>query len=436
MAFEHQPPTNSVVKQLYARAFTCAFPSCNEPLFREDPVSGTWVLNSRICHICARSEGGPRWDAHQTSERNRSVENLVLMCIAHASVIDDPLLLHSYPAELLRTWKEEQLAEHQRRREGWPITSKVADEALLASKGATISIRDSIVHLGGEGGRVSGAGGGGGGAIGDGARAGRGGNGGRITDADGKPLPPEELEYFLISGGIPAPGSGGGGGGAVGPGAIGGDGGDGGDGMSFTVEVQPGDVFVIEIGEGGKSTRQPGQHPSPGGDTVLRHRTAAGELIREYRVAGGKSAKSGRLPDDWATITAADLEGGFQVSTLMPFTTCDFYQGRLHILGGAWEAFNVPQVPYDAAWPIICIVGWEKLEPGHMRGLQICLTNPSGEEVSRIAVGLPQAALSGLSYIWPVMIGATFDCEGFWGLHVQSGKYLLSRILIRISVEA
>ena len=76
----------------------------------------------------------------------------------------------------------------------------------------------------------------------------------------------------------------------------------------------------------------------------------------------------------------------------------------------------------------------EKLEPNGTRGLQICITNPNGKEVSRIAIGLPQTALSGLSYIWPVMIGTTFDCEGLWGLQVQSGEYLLSRIVIRVSV--
>ncbi len=434
MAFEHQPPTTSVIKQLYARAFTCAFPGCDEPLFREDLVSGNWVLNSRICHICARSEGGPRWDANQTSERNRSVDNLVLMCIGHASVIDDPQSWQSYSPDLLYTWKEEQVAEHRRRSEGWPITSKMADEALLVSKEAAVSIRDSIIQLGGEGGRAPSAGGGGGGAIGEGARAGRGGDGGRMTNADGDRLPPEELERLLTLTNIPPPGAGGGGAGAIGAGAIGGDGGDGGDGMSFTAEVQPGDVFNIEIGEAGRSTSQPGQHAVPGGDTVLRHRTTAGDLIREYRVKGGKGSKAGRLPDDWTTINAADIEGGFQVSTLMPFNSCDFFQGRLHILGGAWETFYVPQIPCEAAWPIVCIVGWEKLEPNGTRGLQICITNPNGKEVSRIAIGLPQTALSGLSYIWPVMIGTTFDCEGLWGLQVQSGEYLLSRIVIRVSV--
>lgn len=222
----------------------------------------------------------------------------------------------------------------------------------------------------------------------------------------------------------------------MGPGAVGGDGGDGGDGMTFISAVQAGDIIEAEVGGSAQSPGPPGQHPLPGGDTVIRHKTAAGELIREYRVKGGSSPRSGRIPDDWATITPADLNGGFQVSTLMPVRSWDFHMGRLHILGGAWAGFEVPQLPCEEVWWVICVAGWEELEPNVTRGLQMCITNPDGEEVSRVALGLPSAALTGFNFIWPTAIGATFDREGLWSLHVQSGQYLLSRLVIRVSLVA
>jgi hypothetical protein len=43
----------------------------------------------RICHINARSAGGPRFDQDQSEADRRSFENLLLMCPTHHDVIDD-----------------------------------------------------------------------------------------------------------------------------------------------------------------------------------------------------------------------------------------------------------------------------------------------------------------------------------------------------------
>ena len=133
MAIEHPHPTTSTVKQLYAHAFRCAYPGCHQPLYSEDTLSGAWVLNSRICHINARSEGGPRWDPRQSAEDNRAESNLVLMCLEHASIIDGPKALDTYPAERLLAWKRDQIAEFQQLRQGWPLTNSMAEAAIGVS---------------------------------------------------------------------------------------------------------------------------------------------------------------------------------------------------------------------------------------------------------------------------------------------------------------
>lgn len=55
---QHAPPTVSTVKELYATTLACGIPACGEPLYRENPTTGRRVLNSRVAHIHARSEGG------------------------------------------------------------------------------------------------------------------------------------------------------------------------------------------------------------------------------------------------------------------------------------------------------------------------------------------------------------------------------------------
>ena len=435
---EHPPPTIATAKSLYARAFRCAYPECPEPLYREDELTGTWTLNSRICHICARSEGGPRWDARQSGEENRSEANLVLMCQAHASAIDDPNSVIAYTPKLLRKWKASQIAEHKQLREGWPLTRTMAKEALTASfSNVSIAMNNSVVNLVGEGGRGPGSGGGGGPAFGPYSRGGRGGNGGRMTDFDGNPLSEEALAKFQIDAGSETPpGSGGGGAGAFGPGALGGDGGSGGDGLMGILAVEEGDIVEFDLGKGGESPRLPGQHGHTAGDTVMIVRSADGAVKRVLRARGGAGAKSGELPDDWVTISQADLLGGFQITTLCTANAVELRDGLLFVLGGGWSTFYTVSLPFDAIWTIICAAAWTRLDHGPVRGLQICVSDSDGREVSRLALSLPPTAANGHSYNWVQNIGAPLDRGGIWRVSVQSGDFLLSEIKIDVKIHS
>lgn len=108
----HAPPTESTVKELYATALTCGIPDCEEPLYRENPATGQRLLNSRIAHIHARSEGGPRWHRGMSREDNRGFGNLILLCERHAFEID--ATPDDYPADVLRVWKTAQVEARSR----------------------------------------------------------------------------------------------------------------------------------------------------------------------------------------------------------------------------------------------------------------------------------------------------------------------------------
>lgn len=358
------------------------------------------------------------------------------MCTAHASNIDDPKAVKTYSTKLLRQWKSAQIEEHRQRREGWPLTNAMADQAIKASfSNVAVVISNSNVQLGGEGGKAPGAGGGGGGAIGPGARGGKGGKGGRVTDLEGKQLPEDKVSELKTETDMePPPGSGGSGAGSLGPGAVGGDGGDGGDAMMGNLDVEPGDLFEFEVGAGGKSVRLPGQHGESGGETIVTHKSADGKLKRVLRVRGGEGAKSGNLPDDWATISSTDLEGGFQISTLLAANVLEMKNGLVGMLGGNWGKFYAPTIPHETTWPILCVATWIKLEPGHVRGIQLCLSDPNGLEVSRLALSVPSDATKEYSCSWLREIGAPLTQEGLWRLSVISGEYLLSDILIRVEL--
>lgn len=436
---EHPLPTPATAKLLYALAIRCAYPNCPEPLYREDELSGRWALNSRICHICARSEGGPRWEPSQSPDDNRADGNLLLMCAGHASMIDDMNTMDTYRADLLREWKVAQVEEHRLRQQGWPLTTAMATDAIHTSfTNVAVAIADSVLHLGGEGGRAPGSGGGGGGAIGPSARAGRGGDGGRITDLDGRPLPPSELMRFMAGVSMgPPPGAGGAGSGALGPNALAGDGGNGGDGFSGALDVEPGDRFEFEVGEGGQPGYLPGQHGSAGGDTVITHRSSDGQIKRVLRARGGAAGASWSMPDDWLPISQSDIDDGcFQISTLFTANSVEMRDGLVFVLGGGWSRFFVPTFPFDTVWPIVCVATWENLSDGHIRGLRLCLSNPDGIETSSQPLDLPAIAVKEKSLTWATGLGVHLDRAGDWRISLRSGDFVLLEMNIAVSIVA
>jgi hypothetical protein len=159
MPIEHPPPGLATVKQLYGSALRCAFPGCSEPLFLPS-TDGKRSLNSRIAHICARREGGPRWDPDMTSEENRSAANLILLCVQHASVIDLVENVALYPVGLLREWKAAQLDEFDAASGGWSISDDEAVEVIAASIAMPVTFNAGTINLGGGGGNALGAAGG------------------------------------------------------------------------------------------------------------------------------------------------------------------------------------------------------------------------------------------------------------------------------------
>lgn len=117
----HPFPTNATIKELYANAYSCAFPKCTKPLYKVDDETGIRILNSTASHICARSEGGPRWNRDQTAIENRSVNNLLALCREHAAEVDD-IKISRYSIEELHQWKRQQLADFDALgKQGWSI---------------------------------------------------------------------------------------------------------------------------------------------------------------------------------------------------------------------------------------------------------------------------------------------------------------------------
>ncbi len=440
MPIEHPLQTEATVKKLYAHAFGCAFEGCSRTLYKLDDETGVRTLNSRVCHINARREGGPRWDPDQSPEDNRSEPNLVLMCVEHAADIDKPETLSAYPAERLCEWKRKQLEQYDRIQQGWVLDTEMAREAIEASSSlAEIVISNSRVNLGGRGGQAPGAGGGGGGAIGKNCAGGPGGKGGdiRIDDGDytlpcaeGLPLA-LDMDELARLGVDYIPGAGGGGAGALGEGARGGKGGDGGDYVSANIDIaklRKAGLHHIDytVGEGG-------QNGCDGGDTILKFMTEDGRVLKTIRACGGKSGTSA-LPAGVAQIGPEDINDNFRISTLIIANAVEIRDGLFYLLGADWDRFFTPHFPFETNWPVIWTARWKPHQWSAPRGLFLSLLRPNGNEAARQALIIPsEIATEGFFHRFEPL-GVKLDAEGIWTLKVHSGSFLLVQIEVKVMV--
>lgn len=98
-------PSLPTIKRLFAMSGNrCAFPECTLPI-----VEDSGVVTGIVCHIKARSRGGPRYDCGQKLADRHDYANLILMCARHTKLIDsDP---DGYTVDVLNRMK----ATHERR---------------------------------------------------------------------------------------------------------------------------------------------------------------------------------------------------------------------------------------------------------------------------------------------------------------------------------
>jgi 5-methylcytosine-specific restriction endonuclease McrA len=80
----------------------CADPDCERKLIARD---GETIV-SKICHIEAASENGPRFNPEMDDEDRRHFDNLILLCDECHSIIDNPENEEKYPVGLLKSWKK------------------------------------------------------------------------------------------------------------------------------------------------------------------------------------------------------------------------------------------------------------------------------------------------------------------------------------------
>lgn len=83
--------TDKTIKRLFALSGNnCAFPGCALPI-----VDKAGTVTGEICHITARSPGGPRYDQSLSDQDRNGSGNLLLLCGHHHKVIDSQYQIYT-----------------------------------------------------------------------------------------------------------------------------------------------------------------------------------------------------------------------------------------------------------------------------------------------------------------------------------------------------
>jgi hypothetical protein len=411
---EHPKPTASTTYKLYASSQRCAFPSCEKPHIEVDANTGVKICKTVVCHIHARRKNGPRWNASQSSDENRSDSNLLLLCHEHHDLVDDRRTEH-YKADMLRLWKAEQ--------EGQGGLQLAPDDKEAIAQ-TNVIIAAETVNLGGEGGAAPSAGGGGGAAIGANAQGGRGGNGGRVT-TDGRLADTLELTPWSEAlGDTPKgrpPGSGGGGAPVTGGDAVGGRGGDGGDTHIGTLSMDAGTYRVVV----GRGARLPGEI---GGASYMEKIASDGNTEPFTSKAGGGLPGESYLPDDVTEIDAAAIQRGVRVCCLTVVEGAVIENGAHAVRRFAISARYVPELPAEVVFNVLTAV---TKRPDERTGYFVSLFLDR-EEKARIAVKAAECEDGFMSTSFSFPIGAYFETEGLCRIVAHASGISLCETAIEI----
>lgn len=103
--------TEPTKKKLFALSGNqCAYPNCTNKLIAEDGIT----VVGEIAHIQAASEKGARYYPLISDEERADFPNLMLLCSEHHKMIDNKENEEKYPIELLKKWKAEHEAKHEK----------------------------------------------------------------------------------------------------------------------------------------------------------------------------------------------------------------------------------------------------------------------------------------------------------------------------------
>ncbi|MFD2884124.1 hypothetical protein ACFS4T_21110 [Pseudomonas lini] len=193
----------------------------------------------------------------------------------------------------------------------------------------------------------------------------------------------------------------------------------------------------VEVGEGGRPGKFPGEHGRDGGPSGIRFTSADGATSKFFGAAGGSGGKAGFIrPPGAIDLSEDDIDSGFRSTTFMLADALHIKNGLMYVMGGSINSYTVPSLPFDISAFMINVFSAGQLPDSSPRLLFYAIDDPSGVEVSFGSIVIPASESRGaLSLCDWRNIEFIASVPGVWIIRVLSGSYELSRLPIEIKCE-
>jgi hypothetical protein len=106
--------------------------------------------------------------------------------------------------------------------------------------------------------------------------------------------------------------------------------------------------------------------------------------------------------------------------------------GLLYLLGAGWEYFDFPTVPFEAHWPLACIIDTGSIEPGSTLAFRVTVKDPTGFRVLEV----PFSAVCGTGLVSAscriVPLSFSRSEMGVWTISIASDVGVHSSLAVEV----
>ncbi|MEV7008666.1 hypothetical protein [Streptosporangium sp. NPDC051022] len=132
---------------LFSLSKNCYAPNCPKPVLQV--IDDVPVVTAEMAHICGEKPGSARYDPLMTPTERASIQNIMLLCIAHHKLIDREPTASRYTVEILRSWKAEREGEYAPELNGIGVVTESRLQELIINsftktRGDLLSIVDEL----------------------------------------------------------------------------------------------------------------------------------------------------------------------------------------------------------------------------------------------------------------------------------------------------
>ncbi|MDV7101213.1 HNH endonuclease signature motif containing protein [Gordonia amicalis] len=152
---------------------------------------------------------------------------------------------------------------------------------------------------------------------------------------------------------------------------------------------------------------------------------------------GGGGGGGGVLKFEGRTVETDDIAAGLKIPVFFPANSVAVADGLVHLLGGGWEYYRVPELPFATIIDAALVVEFGTTQPNSMLSFDVSVLDPGEHRrhLSRIDVEVPEPTGSLNRVCRSVRASIEFEVPGVHELVVTSGEIRLCVYSFEVRIQ-